>query len=95
MTSVTGTSLDEHVQRHEPVSGTFNVYLKQRQGGTRPSPAGLVRAHLYTLRWAAPIAFQHTVDEGWRFQDEDGREYEVLDCVRTGRSYRITAQRVG
>ena len=95
VTTVTGDHNDEREQRYEPISGTFSVYLKQRQGGARLTSLGYVRAHLYSLRWTAPIGWPHTVDEGWRFTSDDGREYEVLDCTKTANSYRIMAQKVG
>lgn len=89
----TGDAHDEREQRWSD-AGTISVWMKQRQGGERITPAGMLRAHMWTVRFTAPRRLTDLPQEGWRLQAEDGTEYAIRDAIYTGRTARMTVERV-
>lgn len=89
-----GEARDEREGRWIDTAPTVQAHLKQRQGGTRPTPAGMLRAHLFAVRFTLPVGDRREPDEGWRLRAEDGTEYIVRDCVRTGRMIAMSVERI-
>lgn len=90
--TATGDERDEREQQWDD-GATVSAWMKQRQGGRKPTVAGILRAHVYTVRFTARGGVE-LPQEDWRLRDEDGTEYVVRDAVWTGRTGKLTVERV-